>query len=400
MPPTAPTTLAAAPTGFDHQPRTRLVFGAGTVSRTGEFAKSWGSKRALLVTDRHIAAVGHAALARKSLEAAGIHVTVFDGVRENPTTQDVDNCLAVARPANVDTLVAVGGGSSMDTAKGCNFILTGGGVMQDYWGIGKARGPMLPLIAVPTTGGTGSECQSFALIADAESHNKMACGDPRAAARVAILDPALTLTQPPLVTANTGIDALTHAIETAVTTRRNDLSLMYSRESFRLIAVNFERVIGQPDDLEARGRMLLAAAYAGTAIENSMLGAAHAAANPLTARFGITHGQAVGLMMPHVVRFNAADDTARHLYADLAIQGRLIGPGSPVSDPVDAIIDLINHLLTISGLKRSLRDFELAPGAIPALADDAAKQWTAQFNPRPLTAADFAALYESALAAR
>src|SRR5205085_5861833 len=132
----------------------------------------------------------------------------------------VDNCLTLAKARGIDTFVALGGGSSMDTAKGCNFLLTNGGRMQDYWGVGKATKPMLPLIAIPTTAGTGSECQSFALISDEETHQKMACGDPKAAASVAILDPVLTLSQPARVTACTGIDAIAHVVETAVTTKR------------------------------------------------------------------------------------------------------------------------------------------------------------------------------------
>src|SRR3984885_5294915 len=146
----------------------------------------------------------------------------------------------------------------------------------------------------------------------------MACGDPKAAARVAILDPALTLSQPRRVAACTGIDAITHAVETAVTRKRSALSLMYSHAAFKLAAGSFPMVLKQPDDLEARGRMLLGAALAGTAIENSMLGAAHAAANPLTAHFGLVHGQAVGMMLPWVVRFNGRDPAARQAYAELA----------------------------------------------------------------------------------
>ena len=218
-------------------------------------------------------------------DAAGVNVTIFDEVKENPTTREVDQCLEVARAVRPQLIIGLGGGSSMDTAKGCNFVLTNGGRMQDYWGVGKATKPMLPLIAVPTTAGTGSECQSFALIADEKTHQKMACGDPKAAPRVAILDPLLTVTQPRQVAACTGIDAIAHAVETAVTKKRNELSWLYSREAFRLMTANFDCVFEQPDNLEARAAMQLGAAYAGTAIENSMLGAAHSAANPLTARF-------------------------------------------------------------------------------------------------------------------
>src|SRR5262249_38419449 len=151
-----------------------------------------GAKKVLLVTDPGIVAAGHADRVTALLEEDGIQIARFAEVEENPGTCCVEKCVEVARVAGVDTIIGLGGGSSMDTAKGCNFIFTNGGQMKDYWGIGKARLPMLPLIAIPTTGGTGSECQSFALITDESSHQKMACGDSKAAARTAILDPRLT----------------------------------------------------------------------------------------------------------------------------------------------------------------------------------------------------------------
>src|SRR5437870_9751156 len=232
---------------FDHKPRTRLVFGVDRIEQLGELAREIGAKKVLLVTDPGIVAAGHADHVRRNLEQAGLQITLFDQALENPSTKCVDNCLAVAKKAGPDTIIGLGGGSSMDTAKGCNFLLTNGGRMQDYWGIGKATRPMLPLIAVPTTAGTGSECQSYALIADETTHQKMACGDPKAAPRVALLDPMLTLSQPRPVTAYTGLDAIAHALETAVTRRRNELSLLYAREAFRLTIAHLPRVLEQPD---------------------------------------------------------------------------------------------------------------------------------------------------------
>ncbi len=210
----------AALVPFDYRPRTRVVFGEGAIAGVGGLAQELGGRKVLLVTDPGIVAAGHAERVTRLLEAAGLAVSCFDRAVENPTTRCVEECVDAARRASIDLIIGLGGGSSLDTAKGCNFILTNGGHMRDYWGVGKARHPMLPLIAIPTTGGTGSECQSFALITDETTHQKMACGDPKAAARVAILDPALTLSQPPRVTACTGIDAVAHALETAVTRKR------------------------------------------------------------------------------------------------------------------------------------------------------------------------------------
>ena len=383
---------------FDFQSRTRVVQGAGCVERVGELARALGARHTLLVTDAGIVAAGHAAHVIGFLETAGLRVTVFDRAKENPTTKCVDDCVAVAEAAGIDAIIGLGGGSSMDTAKGCNFILTNGGRMQDYWGVGKATKAMLPFIAIPTTAGTGSELQSAALIADEQTHQKMACLDPKCAARIAILDPVLTLSQPPGVTAGTGIDAIAHAMETAVTTKRNPLSEILSRQAFKLCLAAFPEVLAMPDNLDARSRMQLGAAYAGAAIENSMLGAAHAAANPLTAHFDIVHGHAVGLMLPHVVRFNANDAAALEIYWQLAVETGMAAAFEPCESGVDALIKRLVQLVELAGLPPSLSACSLERKSIPMLAEEAARQWTASFNPRPLTQKDFVELYEAAFA--
>ncbi len=386
------------PAILDFQPRTRIVFGVGAVDRLGELVREYGGTRVLVVSDPGIVAAGHVDRAETSLSAAGLCVTRFDGVCENPTTEVVEACVAVAREHNVDFLIGLGGGSSMDTAKGCNFLLTNGGRMEDYWGVGKATKPMLPLIAVPTTAGTGSECQSFALITQTQTHAKMACGDAKAAARVAILDPELTLTQPPAVAAATGMDAMSHALETAVTRRRNPISQMLSREAFRLCSRGLRRVFDKPNDIEARADVLLGAALAGMAIENSMLGAAHAAANPLTARYGVLHGHAVGLMLPAVIRFNAQDAGVAPLYHELAVQGGLLEAGPMNGTPAgEKIAGFLRGFQRQTGLPQSLDGMEFSDRDIDALAADAAKQWTGTFNPRPVSAQEFAALYREVL---
>jgi alcohol dehydrogenase len=373
---------------FDHQPRTRIVFGIAAAARVGELARETGMKRVLLVTDPGVVAAGHAERVRQSLDKAGIATVLFDKVRENPTTADVEACLAVARNTGLDGIAGLGGGSSMDTAKGCNFLLTNGGRMRDYWGVGKAARPMLPLIAIPTTAGTGSECQSFALIADAETHQKMACGDAKAAARIAILDPELTLSQPPRVAACTGIDALSHALETAVSKKRNALSLAYSREAWRLCGTSLPLVLQKVGQIEARAGMLLGAALGGLAIENSMLGAAHAAANPLTAHFRLAHGQAVGLMLPSVIRFNAADPATARLYDELD------------ETKAAGLAARMEWLLNLAGMPRSLAECGVTPSSIPLLAAEASKKWTAGFNPRPVGEKDFLGLFEAAFEPR
>lgn len=373
---------------FEFQQRTRVVYGAGRLSELGARAAELGGSRILLVTDAGLAEAGHESRAVESLRAAGLEVHAFDAVHANPTTEDVDAALQVAQAHRVDLIVGLGGGSSMDCAKGVNFLFTNGGRMQDYWGVGKATRPMLPMIAVPTTAGTGSEAQSFAVIAQPDTHMKMACGDKKAACRIAILDPEVTLTMPTSVAAATGIDAISHALETGVTLPRNTISQLFSREAWRRLSTAFRRVLKSPGDLGARGDMLLGAHFAGTAIENSMLGIAHSMANPLSAHFNTIHGHAVGLLLPHVIEFNSAE--VGPLYAQLARDAGL------EEETPSALSEFVTELLTAAGLPTRLQEVADDPDLIPTLATEAAQQWTARFNPRPATPDDFEALYRAA----
>ena len=377
---------------FDFQLRTRIVFGPGRIDSLGELAAELPARRALLVSDPGIVAAGHVQQATSSLEAAGLSVQLFDQVAENPTTAHVAAGTTIAQEFQPDLIIGLGGGSSMDCAKGINFLYTNGGASQDYWGVGKATQEMLPMIAVPTTAGTGSETQSFALISDAQTHVKMACGDKKASFRIALLDPLLTVTQPARVTALTGIDAIAHAVETYVTSKRNPASLAFSREAWQLLAENFARVLDDPNDIEARGAMQMGACFAGLAIENSMLGAAHALANPLTAHYGIVHGQAVGAMLPEVVRFNG--EKFGQWYRDLLeCTAHEAGMPSP-NTGADGLADFVQALVAKAGLATRLRELGVEEQKFPDLAAAAEKQWTGTFNPRPVTAADLEKMYE------
>ena len=361
--------------GFEFQPKARLIFGEGAIARLGPLARELGFRRTLLVADRGLLASGHVDEASTFLEEAGVEVIHFHDFGANPDTKMIEAGRAFAAALGVDSIIGLGGGSSMDCAKGINFVLTNGGGMQDYWGYGKASQPMLPMIGIPTTAGTGSEAQSFALISDAETHVKMACGDPKAAFRVAILDPALTASQPAAVRAAAGYDAISHAVESYVCTARNPASDLFAREAWRLLEGAYERVMTSPGDLELLGAMQLGAHYAGIAIEHSMLGATHACANPLTARYGATHGVAIAALLSHVVRWNQADR-----YADLApdLAGR------------------VERLAEAAGLPTRLAALEVPQADLESLAENAAAQWTGRFNPRPLDAAAALEIYRCA----
>ncbi len=383
---------------FDFHQRTRLVFGCGAFGQLGVLSKELGARRVLVVTDSGLRKAGHCQRAESILNSAGLTAIVFDQVTENPTTQDVDRCVAFAKPANVDLIIGLGGGSSLDCAKGANFLLTNGGRMQDYRGVGKATLPMLPMIAVPTTSGTGSEAQSFAVIADADSHMKMACGDVKAACKVALLDPELTVSMPRSVTAATGIDAMTHAIESYVTTKRNTVSQMFARHAWELLAGAFPSVLQDPTSFDARGRMQLGAFFAGAAIENSMLGAAHAAANPLTARFGTTHGVAVGLMLPHVVRFNSS--VSESLYRDLVVSADWGDTESTSESAAGQLATGFTRLLKLADMPISVSQAingTVDEKVLEGLAAEAVQQWTGTFNPRKMDILGFIELYRNSL---
>ena len=380
----------AAP--FDFQPLGRVVFGSGSIGQLGDLVRSVGGSRALLVTDPGLEHAGHPQRATASMKEAGLEVFTFDGVKENPTEREVEAGVVFARTHAVDCIVAVGGGSSMDCAKGVNFLLTNGGKMMDYKGHGKASLPMLPSVGVPTTAGTGSEAQSYALITDEKSHLKMACGDKKAAFRVSILDPDVTLSQPRGVTAVTGLDAVAHAIESFVCTKRNAVSAVCSQAAWRYLEPNFERVMEVPGDLAARSAMQLGAHLAGMAIENAMLGVCHSCANPLTAHYGVTHGVAIGVMLPHVIRFNGADPHTAGLYAEL-VETYGASNGQPAAD---ILADRVTEMLSAAGMPKTLRECGVSATILQLLAEEANQQWTARFNPRPVTDADIHKLYQAA----
>jgi len=375
---------------FDFQLQTRLIFGAGSIGRLGELARELEFRRTLLVADHGLLASGHVDEALAPLQSVGIEVFRFHDFEVNPDTRMIEAGRAFASSLSLDSIIGLGGGSSLDCAKGINFLLTNGGEMQNYRGYGKASQPMLPMIGIPTTSGTGSEAQTYALISDAQTHEKMACGDPQAAFQVALLDPALTVSQPRSITATSGFDAIAHSVETYVATQRNALSEAFSREAWKLLEGNYERVLAKPGDLEARGAMQLGAYYAGAAIENSMLGATHACANPLTARYGTAHGAAIAMLLPSVVRWNGPVAGKRY--------GELLELSSfqdvSVGNAAEALAQRLEQLATAGGLSGGLSQAGIPAADLPILAAEAAKQWTGSFNPRPFDTKGALEVYE------
>lgn len=394
--PSSPTRpLAERVTELLGQPRWRqrlegidVVCGPGRLAELGSLVAELGARRILLVTDPGVRAAGHVERALAALASSDVECHLFDRVEENPTGATIERGAEHASGLDIDILVALGGGSAMDAAKGINLILTNGGHIDQYEGFGRARRSLLPAIGIPTTAGTGSEAQSYALIAHRDSHRKMACGNPGLRFRLVVLDPELPSTAPPATKAASGLDAVSHALESFVTTRRTRESIDLAQTAWNLLDRYLEAVFDHAEDSTAPWRPLqLAAFLAGAAIERSMLGAAHACANPLTARFGVVHGIAVALMLPPVVRFNGSlePDPYRELAA------------TADGDAAERIAHRVGALRSAGDLPSRLGEIGVSRRDLADLVDEASRQWTLSFNPRPVSRDDLMKLYENAL---
>lgn len=363
--------------------------GPDSLAALGELARDLGFRRVFVASDPGIVAAGITGRALRSLQEAGITAEPFSEFGENPTESVVVRACEAARRMDADALAGVGGGSSLDVAKGVGFLIAGGGRMEDYRGYDKCPHPLPPLLGVPTTAGTGSEAQSYALISRDGDHQKLACGAPSAMFRAVVLDPTLLSSAPREVIAATGFDAIAHAVETAVTSGRTEESTDLSHRAFALLSRAFPRLVGGGGDARDWADMQQGAFLAGAAIERSMLGAAHACANPLTRRFDVAHGRALAITLPRVVRWNAP--ASEDAYADL-----LLAAGMPRADrPAETLADLLNDWIALAGLPRDLKEERVRPDDLSVLADEASAEWTGRFNPRPFDAEGALAVYRS-----
>ncbi len=362
---------------FDFRPRTRILFGSGEFARLGEAARELDGHRCLLVADQSMVDARHAQEAIRSLKARRMEVYAFHEFDANPTTTMVDAGYAFAAPHQIDLIVALGRGGALDCAKAINVLLTNGGSILDYRGYGNIAKPMLPMIAAPATAGGGSEALSYTLIADPHSREKILAGDSKLTFRVAVLDPQLTRSQPPEVTAASGFDAISHAVETMISMRRTPISDCFSREAWRLLDASFERVLKAPEDLDARGGMLVGAHFAGLAIEYSSLGPAHACAEPISAAYHLPHGAAMALVLRRVLDW--------------------LAEGSVEPDLPPGISERLRNLADLAGLPGSLTEAGIPEGALPRLAEEAAGRWSGRFSPRALDARAALDIYEAAL---
>ncbi len=358
------------------------------VAGLGEAVVAMGARRVLLVTDMGLVRAGHADRVRASLLLAGLFVERFEGVEPEPGEAVCDAAADLAQRWDADTLIGLGGGSCLDVAKAASLLCANGGAVSDWWGEGR-RAPtdLLPIVAVPTTAGTGSEVQSHLLISRRGDGVKMAVGHPTAMPRLVWLDPTLAATAPREVRLQAGVDALTHAMEAAVSTASSEAAVELALAALRRLWDTLPRVVDGGGDLATWRAQQVASVWAGAAIEAGMLGAAHALANPLSAALGVPHGLAVGMTLPGVL--------ALHVARAPAAAARL---ADAIGVPTVALPAAVAARL--AALQAPTRPTGWDGSGVDALVAAARSQWTLRFNPAPLSDADLRATYEAIAASR
>ena len=363
----------------------RIVFGSGSVKRLGSLIQPFRATRALIVADAPLVRAGVVSRVEAPLRAAGLTVDVFDGGQPEPSFAIADQAIAFAKNSRPDLLLGVGGGSNMDLAKVVATVLSNGGTCRDYSGFGNVPGPVMPLVCVPTTAGTGSEVSHAAVLTDTDNQMKISILSHYLRPALALVDPELTLTCPPRATADSGIDALTHAIEGMTATRYNELDVpadepfpydgkqpiadCVAERAIELIGKHLVTAVREPGNLAAREGMALAATLAGLAFSNSAVAAVHALEYPLGGALHCSHGAGNGLLLPYVMRYNLS---AR--IPEFARIARLLGEetaGISEESAAERAITAVERLRREIGIPERIRDIGGTPEQLPTFAKKA-----------------------------
>lgn len=373
---------------------TKIHFGEGLLEKAGDEVSALGGKKAMIVTDPGVIAAGIAERVMSSLRAAGIEYIVFDRVKPNPRDYDVEEGYRLAVGTGVDVLVGVGGGSAIDTAKAIGVLVAhGGGRVQDYVDPNNITQKPMPLVAIPTTAGTGTEVTTFAIITDTERKFKMGLWHPYLAPTVALVDPSTTKSVPPALTASTGLDALTHAIEAYTCKLANPVTDALAIYAIRLIARSLRRAVENGSDVQARTDMMLGSMIAGMAFGASDVGGAHAMGEAIGGKYDVPHGVSCAIFLPYITEFNMDSNVSK--YADVAIAMGVEATGrsseAVAREGVEAIKQLCRDLKVPSLKEVGVRaeDFE-------ELAEAAANNVSAPSNPKPAGKEEYLMLFKRA----
>lgn len=373
----------------------KVILGNGTVAQAGEEAGKLGAKKALIVTDAGVVKAGLVQGLEESLKAQKINFGVYSQVKAEPEARIVDECVKVVCADGYDIIIGIGGGSSLDVAKGAAIMATNEGKIVDYSGTDLIPLRGLPKILIPTTAGTGSEVTRAIIITDDSDNSKKAVFSDFALPDVAIIDPLLTLSMPLVVTADTGIDALVHAVETYVSVKATPFSDVLAIEAINLIAENLPVAYVRGDNIEARFNMSLAATLAGMAFTSGGLGAVHALAYPLDTEFHLSHGRSNAVMLPYVVDYNKIGSLSK--YADIAeVMGEDM-EGLSEYEAAESLVSCLFRLIEDVAIPTRLSDYGVSRDDIPRLVAGGMKQKRLFVpNPRNLTEEDVNNIYESA----
>lgn len=371
----------------------KIIFGTGIARQVGELVQGLGAKSVLVVADPVVAKIEAGQSVIATLQAVGLKVSVFDQVEMEPCFESVASGVELGRSCAADVVVGIGGGSALDSAKGISAMINNEGNLKDYVGVGLIPRPALPLILLPTTAGTGSEVTNVAIFTDKESGVKSGVVSDYIRARVAVIDPGLTLGLPAKPTAYSGMDALCHAIEAYTSVNASPLSDMYALEAIRLAAENLRTAVFQGGNMEARTGMAAASLYAGIAFGNAGVTAVHALAYPLGARYHVPHGLANAILLPSVMRYNLPGSMKR-----FAVVADMMGVGMATELARDKAMLGINEVETLSGdvgIPAHLRDLGVKEEDLAPMADEAARiSRLLSNNPRPMDSKTIRGVYE------
>lgn len=380
---------------FSYHIPTQIEFGNGAIARLPEFVKALGGSRVLVVGDPGVQRAGLIDRVQAILTGASIFNAVFADVESDPATRSVDEGTVHGKANGCDLVVGIGGGSALDTAKAIGLMLVNDGNIKDYVGIGKVPRAGAPVIAVPTTAGTGSELTIWSVLSDKVAKAKISVGSVLNCPAIALLDPELTLSLPPQISAATGMDALTHALESYVNTATQPISEAMSDQAMTLIARSLRKAVADGSDVEARGDMLLASTIAAMAFNSTRLGLVHAFAMPLGAKFGIPHGLVNAIMLPGVMRFNHLANPRK--FARIA---EIFGEKTaslPVEEVAALSVSAIEKLKLDVGITAKLSNFGVTEGRFDEIVDEAMLSGNVPVNPRQPTKDDMKALLRAEL---
>lgn len=355
-----------------------VVFGKDAVKELPKMLKEYGAKNVMAVYDAGVKMAGIAEKVLAEAQKANVKITVFDGVMPNPTNEAVEEAAALAKKEEIDTFVAVGGGSSIDLAKAVNILMANPEPIGQYGGIGMVKHPVLPLIAIPTTAGTSSEITNVVALTDTKAVCKYVIIDNKIVADKVIADPEFTKTMPPSVTAATGMDAITHAVESYISNMATPLTEYHSLKGLQIFYENLPKAVADGSDMEAREQMMLGCIIAGFGFSNANLGLVHGIAHTLSAHFHLAHGMANATVLPYVMEYNA--DSCPGKMAELAQ-----AIGLPLSGDMDKDKLLLpKELLKLTkqlGI-RTLSQQGIGEQDLDMLAEDVLKEPVLNFNPK------------------